>query len=54
MKRYKITYEQEFMGKILEYSYIRSINNEDEIHNVIEALYEDPHVFSVDYEELKE
>ncbi|MCR6096903.1 hypothetical protein HXA31_20300 [Salipaludibacillus agaradhaerens] len=54
MKRYRIIYKQKFMGKVIQDSYVRSINNKQELHNAINALYEDPHVFSVDYEELKD
>lgn len=54
MKRYRITYKQEYMGETLEDSYIRSVKNEYELDNIVNALYEDSHVFYVDYEELEE
>ena len=54
MKRYRIIYKQEFMGKVLQNSYIRTIENEHELQRAISALYEDPHVFSVIYEALEE
>lgn len=54
MKQYRITYKQDFMGKTLEDSYVRCVKNEYELDNIIDALYEDPYVFSVDYEELEE
>ncbi|WP_170289297.1 hypothetical protein [Metabacillus lacus] len=53
MKRYRITYKQEFMGEILQNSYTRTVSNSVELQDAINALYDDPHVFHVDYEELK-
>lgn len=50
MKQYRITYRQEFNGKILQDSYIKYVRSEREIQQAISALYSDPHVFSVDYE----
>lgn len=54
MRRYRIIYKQKFMGKILQDSYIRTVENEHELQHAISALYEDPHVFSVTYEELED
>lgn len=53
MKTYKITYKQEFGGKILEDSYLRTVDHEGELIKVEQALYSDPHVFSVEWEELE-
>lgn len=52
MKRYRIIYKQEYMGETLEDSYVRSVKNEYELDRIVNDLYEDTHVFSVDYEEL--
>lgn len=52
MKQYRITYKQKFSGEILEDSYIRTVKNEKELKKIENSLYEDPHVFSVEYEEL--
>lgn len=51
-KRYKITYKQRFMGEVLTDSYIKYVNNYGELIQAEQALYEDPHVFSVEWEEL--
>lgn len=53
MRQYRITYKQKFMGKILQESYVKSVSTERELQNAIDTLYEDPHVYSVDYEELE-
>lgn len=42
------------MGEILQDSYIRTVENDYELQKIVSALYEDPHVFSVTYEEVKE
>lgn len=52
MKRYRITYKQRFMGKVLTDSYIKYVNNYGELIQAEQALYDDPHVISVDLEEL--
>ena len=53
MKTYRITYKQKFMGEVLQDSYIRTVRNEHELMQAIDALYEDSHVFSVTYEALE-
>ena len=52
MKTYRITYKQKFMGKVIQDSYIRTVRNEFELEQTVDALYEDSHVFSVTYEEV--
>jgi len=52
VKRYRIIYKQKFMGKILQDSYIKTVTNNWELQSAISALYEDPHVFEVTYEEV--
>ena len=53
MKRYRITYKQKFNGKILTDSYNRSVDDFGELFDIEQRLYEDPHVFSVEWEEIK-
>ena len=52
-KRYRFIHKQRFMGKTLKDSFIKTIRNEQELQQTIDVLYSDPHVFSVDYEEIK-
>lgn len=52
--RFLITYKQRFMDVILEGAYVKTVNNIGELYQAIESLYDDPHVFSVDYKELKD
>jgi len=54
MKRYRITYKQRFMGEVLQDSYVRTVANKHELQQAISNLYNDPHVFSVDYELIKD
>lgn len=54
MKRYRITYKQKFNGKILTDSYIKTVRNRGELIQAEQALYSDPHVFSVEWEEIGE
>lgn len=54
MKQYRIHYKQKFMGKILEGSYLRTVVDEEELFKIEERLYNDPHVLSVFWEELKD
>lgn len=53
MKRYRIHYKQKFNGEILEDSYVRTVENESDLIKIENLLYEDPHVFSVYAEEIK-
>lgn len=54
VKQYKITYKQEFWGEFIEDTYIRTVQNKSELRAALAALYEDPCVFSVECEEIKE
>jgi hypothetical protein len=54
MKRYRISYKQEFNGEILRDSYVRTVRSERELQKAVSALYSDPHVFSVTCEELED
>lgn len=54
MKHYKITYLQKFRGEILEDSYCVQVENEGQLQKKIDRLYEDSHVFSVNYKEVIE
>ena len=54
MKRYLITYKQRFMGEVLVDSYERVVENMAELDQAVDALYSDPHVFSVTCKELKD
>lgn len=51
-KRYRITYKQRFMGEVLTESYIKTVNNYGELIQAEQALYSDPHVFSVEWEAI--
>ncbi|AFJ75952.1 hypothetical protein AG2_015 [Listeria phage vB_LmoM_AG20] len=53
-KVYKITYKQRFMGEVLVDSYERAVRDDNELQSAINALYDDPHVFSVSSEEVTE
>jgi hypothetical protein len=54
MKRYKVIYVQKFMGELHRDSYIREVNDENQLMNIKDALFDDPHVVSVYFEELTE
>lgn len=54
MKQYRIYYKQKFDGKILEDSYIRTVESEGDLMKIEDALYDDPHVFSVYAEEISD
>ena len=54
MKKYKITYKQKFMGKIITASYERYVENNSELYQSINALYTDPHVIDVSHELIKD
>lgn len=47
-----VKYSQKFMGEILNNEYISFVTSDDEIDAIYEALYSDPHVYSVDVEKL--
>ncbi|EAD8885363.1 hypothetical protein AL427_10235 [Listeria monocytogenes] len=53
-KVYKITYKQRFMGKVIVDSYERTVKDDNELRSAINALYDDPDVFSVSSEEVAE
>lgn len=42
------------MGEVLQDSYIRTVASEHELQQAVSTLYDDPHVFSVDYELIEE
>lgn len=52
MKRYRITYKQRFNGEVLVDSYIKTVRDYGELLKAEQDLYSDPHVFSVEWEEL--
>ena len=54
MTKYKVTYKQRFNGEVLTESYIRSVRNKQELHDVREALLSDDHVFNVEFEKVVE
>jgi hypothetical protein len=54
MKRYLITYKQKFCGEILVDSYVRTVSSYKELFEIEQRLYSDPHVFSVEWEEVTE
>ncbi|MFD1453276.1 hypothetical protein [Oceanobacillus sojae] len=54
VKRYKVTYKQSFMGEVLVDSYIRVVQSDRELVDIEDALYSDPHVFSVNIEAINE
>ena len=49
-----VKYSQEYMGEILDDEYTTFVADDDDIDAIYEALYSDPHVFSVDVEKLGE
>lgn len=51
VKHYKIIYSQKFMGEILTDTYDKWCTAR-ELEDSISALYDDPHVFNVEYIEL--
>lgn len=51
VRHYKIIYKQKFWGEILYDSYDKWCTPY-ELEEAISALYDDPHVFSVDYIEI--
>ena len=53
MKRYRIFYKQKFNGELIEDSYVKTVANYRELVAAETALYSDPHVFSVWWEEIK-
>lgn len=52
MKKYRITYKQMFNGEVLTDSYNRTVSSYGELLQAEQALYDDPHVFSVEWEEV--
>lgn len=49
-----VCYEQIFNGKLLRDSYVRYIDDDYEKFEIMQALYDDPHVTRVWFEEVKE
>ena len=54
MKKYRFIHKQKFMGKTLQDSFVQTVSDDRQIQEIVRALYSDPHVFSVTYEEVKE
>ena len=54
MKAILVCYEQVFNGELLRDSYVCYIDNDDEKIEIMRALYDDPHVTRVWFEEVKE
>lgn len=54
MKAILVCYEQVFGGELLRDSYISYIDDDYEKLQIMEELYEDPHVTRVWFEEVKE
>lgn len=52
-KNYRLIYKQEFNGKILQDVVKKYNKTVAEMESALDALYSDPHVFSVWYEEVK-
>lgn len=40
------------MGKVLQDSFVKTVQNEREVQETVRAIYSDPHVFSVTYEKV--
>lgn len=53
MKRYRITYKQRFNGEVLTDTYVRTVSDYGELIDIEQRLYADPHVFSVEWEEIE-
>lgn len=53
-KNYRLIYKQEFMGKILQDSVMKYDKTVAEMEQAVTALYSDPCVFQVWYEEVAE
>lgn len=52
--KYKFTYKQKFMGKILTDSIIKTVESWDEVLQTERDIKTDPHVFWVESEEITE
>jgi len=53
-KNYRLIYKQDFNGQVLQ-DVIKKYNKTvAEMEAAVDALYSDPHVFSVWYEEVKD
>ena len=52
-KNYRLIYKQEFNGKVLQDVIKKYDKTVAEMEAAVDALYSDPHVFSVWYEEVK-
>lgn len=50
--RIRITFKQNFRGRILTDSYVRTVKSYEEIAKIENDLYIDPLVFSVEWEEV--
>lgn len=52
--KYKFTYKQEFMGKILTDSIIKTVESQKDVLQTERDIATDPHVFWVESEEVTE
>ena len=48
MYKYEVIYHQDFNGKTLKDSYMRTVKEKSEIATVVRNLHEDPCVFMVE------
>lgn len=53
-KNYRLIYKQRFFGKELQDTIMKYNKTIAEMEESVNALYSDPHVFSVRYEEVQE
>lgn len=51
--RIEITYKQEFNGRVLTESYIRTVKDHKELIKIENDLFDDPHVISVEMKRVK-
>lgn len=50
--QYRFIHKQKFMGKVLQDSFVKTVQGEREVQETVRAIYSDPHVFSVTYEKV--
>lgn len=53
-KNYRLIYKQRFMGNVLQDVIVKYDKTVAEMEEAVNALYSDPHVFQVWYEEMAE
>lgn len=53
-KNYRLIYKQRFMGEELQDTIMKYNKTIAEMEEAVNALYSDPHVFSVRFEEIQE